>query len=595
MTKRFVPTVLGIAVALSAFAWLSHVLPPFVATDDAIRDQLLARDCVELGRCHLIGAPTSLHGFDQGAYWIDLLVATRLFGANTSTQRTVVVALLALGVGTVFVVVGRWLRGSLALPAAVLLTLALGIDGYPALLINPSASSFFDVVAAAGLLVYGLSAQRRFLILASFALGVAINVHIGSLSLLPPLLAIAGLIRPRRDVPYAAGMILFVYFVSSRAALRANLIGLSGRGLAMALAGGVFTLLVAGGFGQRFRRLSSTARAWAIGWIIVSPFCVAASWFVFFQKHGFGGSYLHPIVGPAAVLVAAMVSVPFEAAAKYGAGWRWLPSIAALAALPLSARAPIPPPSVWSMAEARALVHAAARHGWSYEDLVFRLQSNDCRGLVTQMSAFAPPPTTTTDHGRRTLQALKARRSVAATLARPGEVTVLPSGEVLIVRQIESWLRFESLRVCRLPTASGAPQCESANLGAIEITDPQRFSFAMRSFPEIHRLDLPPPYVVRYEVPIAPRAGERRELILADASTPDCGWRITAADGVRVDDHIPARVVHLYSEEGAPGELIFERPVGTAACPFSDYDPRYPPCVLETQPGDALAPLLEGR
>src|SRR5439155_800091 len=38
------------------FAWLNHLNPPVLLHDDSIRNQLLARDCTDLGRCHLVVA-----------------------------------------------------------------------------------------------------------------------------------------------------------------------------------------------------------------------------------------------------------------------------------------------------------------------------------------------------------------------------------------------------------------------------------------------------------------------------------------------------------------------------------------------------------
>ena len=65
--RRLAPILPAVGVALAAFLWLNHYNPPFVMNDDSIRDQLLVRDCTDLGRCHLIGAPTSVPGVHQGA------------------------------------------------------------------------------------------------------------------------------------------------------------------------------------------------------------------------------------------------------------------------------------------------------------------------------------------------------------------------------------------------------------------------------------------------------------------------------------------------------------------------------------------------
>src|ERR1043166_9120164 len=98
--SHLVPIVLAISIGGAAFTWLNNLKPFFLPWDDVIRDQLLARDCTDLGQCHLIGASASLAGFYQGAVWPDLLVAVRLLGGDIETQKTVVLVLLALSVAT---------------------------------------------------------------------------------------------------------------------------------------------------------------------------------------------------------------------------------------------------------------------------------------------------------------------------------------------------------------------------------------------------------------------------------------------------------------------------------------------------------------
>src|SRR5438067_12704611 len=103
------------------FSWLNHLNPPVLLSDDSIRNQLLARDCTDLGRCHLVGEAASLRGFYQGVLWPDLLIAVRLVGGDTTTERVVVLALMAASVTTGIGVAWQWLRRSVALQAAVLL------------------------------------------------------------------------------------------------------------------------------------------------------------------------------------------------------------------------------------------------------------------------------------------------------------------------------------------------------------------------------------------------------------------------------------------------------------------------------------------
>src|SRR6185369_12644302 len=78
-----------------------------------------------------------------------------------------------LSAATLLVVVWRWLRPTIAVPATMVFIGALSVDPYSSLLINPSLTALPDVITAAAILCYGLSGQRRFMRVAAFALGAA--------------------------------------------------------------------------------------------------------------------------------------------------------------------------------------------------------------------------------------------------------------------------------------------------------------------------------------------------------------------------------------------------------------------------------------
>ena len=584
-----------------AFLWLNHINPEFPINDDGIRDQLMARDCVELGRCFLIGPPTSVHGFHQGAVWLDLLIAIRLLGGNEATARTVVLVLLATGVGTLFLLVWQWLRPSLALPAALMLVGGLSFDDYPSQLINPSPSVFVDTLVTAGLLCYGLAGKTRYFMVSAFALGLAINVHIGSLSLVPSLLAIVvlGSLRPLRDLLFASGTLLATAFLTSRVAMMANVDGLAGNGhLLPILTGLLATLLASAVLGSWFRGLPQGTRAWLIGAILIVPFGAGTAWLLVSQRHGFGYTYLHPVLAPAAVLAAALVSMPFELRTLQRTPWRWLPTAAALAGLAWITKlaafaAPATASGVWTLADATAIAHHATEMGWSYEHLVFRLQSNTCRDLLVGMSVAAPAPATGGPvKGRAQLQVLPLSRARLAALPEPPDVVPLKGGRVAILREVDSWLRPDALVACLVPSTSMPASCARAQAAKSESGG--RFLFSMRSYPEIADVQATMPYVARYEIPLVPVAGETREVVLAADGDPQCGWKITRAEGVRVDGELPSRRIRLHSDTGDPGLLVFEKAFGSPACLADDLDRRYPPCILETQPGDPLRTFVVG-
>jgi len=601
--SRLAPILPAIGVTIAAFLWLNHVNPAFRVTEDGIRDQLLARDCTDLNQCHLIGAGTSLNQFHQGAVWLDLLIAVRLLGGDTATARTVVLALLALAVGTLCVVVYRWLDRSIALPASVLLIATLGISLEPSQLVNGSVSAFPDILTAVALLCYGLSGAYRFLVVAAFALGIGSNVHVASLSLIPSLLAIAVLARPRpwQAVLVSIAALVVPYFFTSRAALLANLLGLVRQGwLVPVVIGSLIVVLVSASLGSRFRRLSWTARAWVIGCILMLPCAGAAVWLALWQHHPFGIRYLYPILGPTVVLVAALVSLPFEIGARRVAALRWTPTAASLAAVMFVALHVYRGVSVtgssepWTLDEAGAISAEATRRGWSYEDLVFRLQARGCAELLAGVSVWAPPPGQAMRDDGSQLQVIKVGREALPELADPHAVLLLKGNTVAVVREIASWLQPQALRACRRPISSElSPSCSSAARPIRETRNPEQFLFVSRSNPGIHSLDLSAPYIATYEIPLMPAAGESRDLTVIDDVNPECAWRITRAEGVRVEGDLPSRRVRLHSGSGVPGSVVIEKPFATTGCPAYDFDNRYPPCVLETRPGDPLGALAE--
>lgn len=587
--SRYLPLVAAVAVAGIAYAWLDHINPEFAVTDDAIRDQLLVRDCVELGHCYFIGAPTSVPGVHQGAVWLDLLTAVRLAGGDPATGRTVVLALLAVAIGTQFVVVWRWIGSWLALPAAFVLLAAASLDTYPSQLINPSGSALPDVLSAAGLLAYGISGALGYLVAFAFALGLAVNVHVGAVSLLPSAAVVVVLAsrRPLRDGLIAAAIFLGTCVLTSRTALLANVETVGSAQSAALLVGVTVSLLALRRFSPWFLRCSRYGRAWIVAVALLVPFAFGCAALIVWKKHAFGLTYLHPVLAPAAALVAALVALPFHVR---GMPLRSVPSIAAaigFASLAVvSARAPRASPLTgWRLADAAAIARRGEELGWRYEDLVLRLQGRGCRELLVAMSASARAPWAIERHGDRSVRTWLRVSALDSGQAAPptdgAQVVPLTSGRAAVLSEIDSWLQPGALVACRRALdASTGPTCVAAATGGT-LLDAERFTFTSRSFPHVHDLDVPPPYVASYEFALAPSAGESRDFEVVDDGAPGCPWRVTRVEGVDVDGALPAPRVRLHAERGAAGRLVVEKAFGAPACPLDVVDRRYPPCLLE--------------
>lgn len=601
--RAWLPIVPAFAIAFVAFAWLDRLNAPVHLSEDAVRDQLLARDCTDLGRCHLIGEAASLRGFYQGVLWPDLLIAVRLLGGDTPTERAVVLALMAVSAATVFVVVWNWLRPAVALPAALILLGVLSHDSTATTLIDEAGALLPNVLAAAGLLCFGLSGRGRFLVVSAFAVAIAINVHIAAFSLIIPLVIMASLTRPRpgHQVVVALAVLLATYLLTSSGALRANVIALAEQGRVIpGLAGGVMVAFVCDRLGSRFRRLSWDGRAFLIGLVLVVPFTLASLWLWLAERHHFSFLYLHPLMAPAAVFGAGLLAVPFELGARRVRALRWVPTLASLGVIGWIGLQGWPSARVlhgWNLAEADAITDSAARRGWSYEDLVFHLQGNACRDLLVQMSVHAPAPAPAPGDRRRQLQVVKLARAALPALADTDDVIALGPAAVAVVRDIESWLAPESLTACRVPVGTAsAPSCVPALVRPAEARAPERFLFVSRSFPEVHFLDLTRPYISRYEIPLRPIAGETRDLVLTDPAVGVCGWRIVSVEGIPSEGRLPARRVRLHAGDGSAGLVVIEKPFGTPDCMTEGLaDMRYPPCVFEARPDDPLLQLAEAE
>jgi hypothetical protein len=89
-----------------------------------------------------------------------------------------------------------------------------------------------------------------------------------------------------------------------------------------------------------------------------------------------------------------------------------------------------------------------------------------------------------------------------------------------------------------------------------------------------------------------PRAGESRDLVLADGNVPDRAWRITRVEGVQVEGALPARRVRLHSASGERGLAVIEQPFESTSPTSLELDSRYPPCLFEVEPGNPLERLM---
>ena len=564
-------TLLVLAAALTV---LLAQAPEVPITHDAARDQLMARDCAELGRCHLVGAATSLRSLHQGAAWTDTLVAARLLGAGMHAQRCLAPLLLALAIALVFSLTACWLRPSAAPLAAGLLLAATRVNSATTVLINPSVALLPDVLCAGALLVFVHTRRRPFLLAAALALAVAQDTHIAAALLWPALVAVALLAgaSPWRDALLSLGVALATHILVSPAALTLNLRVLSELGWALPAAGGLAAwMLLARSQRSRFQAVPVAAQTAALGVLLVLPWLLGAAWLTLVQQHPYADTYNHPVAAPVAVAVALAVAGLLErlvASRLHLAAW-------GLSALVVLAAQPAGDPHALTFVQAERVAAVLGPRAWTWSQVPGHIQAERCEpwrvGLSVAMPAAGP--------GKNTARSLRILRGGGGTLPR---FNAVPGGASLRVGEIDSWLDLPHARACR-----GRDQQTCQTVGSYR--DPPLL--AERAFAPVGAAltQQAPTSLVTWEIPWQADAEGERMIQLAEAhEVGGCGWRITGVSGLAILPALPTRALTLRGTAGTAGLLRFERDIGGPACP-SFLDRGQPPCWFESHPDEGEA------
>ncbi|MBM4356234.1 MAG: hypothetical protein FJ109_21000, partial [Deltaproteobacteria bacterium] len=216
------------AVVLAASLWaLTDGAPAEIpVAQDTVRDLLLARQCNSDGGCPGLGASTSVPELHQGTLWIRYLAAMERLGLGLQGVRGVSLACAALALA-LLAFVATLAAGSGAgfgTAGLALLFLALSPE-LPEVQWNPSLLPLpATLLLAASVLVVegaGRSAVAGCL-LAGLSFGVMAQLHPASLFVLPGLVAVLGVKRPKHwPVVYlGTGLLVALPFLFSVEALR---------------------------------------------------------------------------------------------------------------------------------------------------------------------------------------------------------------------------------------------------------------------------------------------------------------------------------------------------------------------------------------
>jgi len=594
---------LALVVTGISFALLNRydADPPAMGTDAAVWFSL-ARDCLELDSCRITGARSSF-GPHTGSTWIDLLMLVQLFGGDSVATRTLVVALLSIGIGTVFIVSQRWLSRSVALMAAAGALVVLASSDEPGRLWNPSSTFFPAAVYFAAMLVFACSEQLLSLCVAAVFLSLAVNTHLSAAALVPSLAAIPVLrsARPWKATLGALTIFLIVGFVAAFGATALNLGFLLRAGHWSLLPGAVFLLAVLRFLGRPlFLKADGEAFGaivalsillpWGLGTYVASTQGQQQSFVLSFDL--LSGGYGMPVIAPAATLLAILLVKGADLAARAlrlshtsaGLARGLVASVVCLqflSGLPRHAEKPR-----WTIEDVRTIEGHLAGRGWDYERLVNHLQNADCWNLLGGIVAFAGIPTAA-PAGFNSFNQVRIwvmdDEALPLQLANDMWIIRLRRDRVAVISEIRSWLDPANMQYCQ--PAEGADELDCSAVVVPRNNRPAtEFLFTEREglwYPPSQRVPTSDETLI---IPLA-ATEQIKEISVYSTRAPNseaaqCPWRIAAVEGLAFEPIAP-NTVRVKGRDGVVGRMLVERPL--TGC--SRWDPQ-PPCFIEKNPGD---------
>lgn len=488
------PALLALGAWLAGFAALAALAgdPPLHA--DTGRDWVLARQCVELGRCSMAGPSASFRGLTHGGLWIHLLSICQAAGLGIAGARAVTLALHAAAAALIAAAPARlcrWPGAGVACWAIYLAASAWAIEA-PALW-NPSALplplSLFWICALGVAAQGGVAAAAA----AGAALALSIDAHVACAPLALLLLGViaAAAARPALSTLAALGALAATLAVSSPGALIADAGALLG---AAPLAAGLASAALAAGAALRrrvrARAPEDRARATlALGCVL---FAIPLLGGALLTGHPLAPRYLAPAVPATAVLAGRGIRILLDrAGARARVAGGALASLLLLGAAASAIRQP-----GWRAADAERLAARFAERGTDYADLVRSLRGPHAARLLTMLAAFAPrsapragePPRSREPAPREDLLVVRASRSALPRALPPGwEGIDLGAGALAVVRRAPAYVDRSDAEVCVEPADGGAPTC--ARVDALsEAPDGEGDWLSRRSYPRLEAL-----------------------------------------------------------------------------------------------------------
>jgi hypothetical protein len=537
--------------------------------EDTARDLLLARDCVDAGRCAMAGPTASFGGLAQGALWIHLLETSRAAGLGIRGVRAIVLA-LASAAAALVAFTPRRLCGWSAGPAAwaVMIAATASTIELPVLW-NPSALPLPLALFYLALLALAASGD----LLSAAALGVtlslSIDAHVVCVGLVPLAVGVvvATAARPVLASFTAGSLLVCMSLASSVGAVTRDLPSLSAERVpSFALLAISVSIGVAAR--RRTRAASAQARVRAVLWAACGYFGIAVALACWATGHPLAPRYVAPIV-PAAAILAAGVAIGALGGGAPGLRRALVGNAAVVLAavvVLLTSRHPFRGDAhlSWTAVDAEVLAPFISARGWTYGDLYRHLRGPESRALLAALAPYLPAPDGT-PHSPPQDDVLLLKVSAVGARAPDAArwiVADLPGGAVALSRSAPSWLDASLLDLC-VGHVGSEPRCVRTGLGRGDPDRGAQGTVSQRAYPELENLgrDLSSSETnrsgtLRWTIALRLRPhmeGVAHVLTLADR---DPSWRIERVDGARYRGSLPSREVILEDVSGE-GRIVF--------------------------------------
>jgi hypothetical protein len=551
--------VLLLALSMLLLAWLVGA-PPL--HEDTARDLLLARDCVEQGRCAMSGPQASFDGLVQGALWDHLLEACRASGLGLHGVRYVVLMLEAVSAVLVWATPGPlcdWRSGLAAWAlylAASTYCIELPVLYNSAALLLPLALFYVCALSLAsdGELVSTAAAGA--------ALGLSVDTHMVAAILVPFFLGLVLAVakRPAVAAALAAFAVILPLIVSSWGAIARDVVLLTASWVPCA--GLLATVLLSGlALRRRARNAPPLARSRAVlvaACVYALPVLAIAG---AVTKHPLAPRYFVVVAMPAAILAGTLLTEAFGNTSSFGFPTRRANAIVALIGLLLLAFVTRPNRSSrggWNAFDAEVLAREIYGRGWTYADVFRHLRGSNAELLVAALAPYGPAPT-----GARAkspihddlLVAKVLRSRLPATVPKEWRIVDLGDSAVAITRSLPSSIDVAAVEICD-SRPNESVRCQRVDLEARDPDEGAVATVVQRAYPTLAPAASRPTRTLfaplHRSIEVGARASSPTHSIAIVDAMP---WRIERVDGVRSRGVLPGERVTL--EGDGNGSIVF--------------------------------------